>query len=205
MRESVCERESVRAWVWRCWLLPRLVVPGLAESARRQRSEDDESFFCWLVGTGWLISRSVGLVVRVFAAVCFFLFLFFSSFFSPTRSSCFLVGLRACVWCVACFQGYDDSEKAWNAVCNVMKQGLMSPWPIENLGALELIGTVVDAIPGMEIEIPWGSWEARLVLGSIVKSLVEKSASPHVRVKELAALTLSRVADSHSVGLSLVS
>lgn len=96
-----------------------------------------------------------------------------------------------------------DSEKSWAAVCNVMKQGLMSPWPLENLGALELIGTVVDAIPGMEIEIPWDSWEARLVLGSIVKSLVENSSSKHVRVREVSALTLSRVADAHSVGLSL--
>ncbi len=81
----------------------------------------------------------------------------------------------------------------------------MSPYPLETLCALELIGTVVDAMPGMEIEIPWGSWEARLVLGSIVKSLVEQAASPHVRVKEVAALTLTRVADSHAVGLSLVS
>jgi len=80
----------------------------------------------------------------------------------------------------------------------------MSPWPIENLGALELIGTVVDAIPGMEIEIPWTSWEARLVLGSIIKTLVEKAASPNVRVREVAALTLSRVADAHPTGLSLV-
>ena len=84
-----------------------------------------------------------------------------------------------------------------------MKQGLMSPWPMENLGALELVGTVVDAMPGMEIEIPWTEWEARLVLGSIVKSLVEKSSSPHVRVKEVASLTLARVAGTHSVGLSL--
>ncbi len=98
-----------------------------------------------------------------------------------------------------------DAFKTWTAVCNVMKQGLMSPWPLENLGALELVGTVVEAIPGMEIEIPWDSWEARLALGSIVKTLVDKASSPHVRVREIAALTVARVADAHEFGLSLAS
>ena len=97
-----------------------------------------------------------------------------------------------------------DSTKAWDIVCRVVKQGIMSVFVSEILQSFRLLRTLANAVPGMELEIPWSAWEARLVLGSIVKSVIDRINDKHVRVRESAEETAIVVAQSSNVGLTLV-
>ena len=98
-----------------------------------------------------------------------------------------------------------DSSKAWDICCRVVKQGIMSNFVTEILQALRLLRTLANADPSMmELSIPWSAWEARLVLGSIVKSVIDRINDRHVRVRESAEETAIVIAQSNSVGLTLV-
>ena len=55
------------------------------------------------------------------------------------------------------------------------------------------------------MQVPWEVWEARLVLGSLMKMVVECSVSSHVRVRRAAKKLTIAVAKSHPVGLTQVS
>ena len=97
-----------------------------------------------------------------------------------------------------------DSTKAWDICCRVVKQGIMSVYVSEVMQSFRLLRTLANAVPGMELEIPWSAWEARLVLGSIVKSVIDRIKDKHVRVRESAEETAIIVAQSSNVGLTLV-
>lgn len=141
---------------------------------------------------------------------------------------------RTAMWTIAaCLRGERkigdggdvDLSRVWEVVVRVAKAALMDPAPglvVSALDVLEaltneqqiaLVGVGVAGVgstaAGAEperppVSIPWESWEARLVLSSLVKSVVGRMSDCSVRVQEAAAEIAMLFARADGVGASLV-
>lgn len=95
---------------------------------------------------------------------------------------------------------------AWEISCLLTKQLLLDGTAGVCLAAFQLLCLVVDppTPSSCEFGIPWGEWGVHLILGSTIRSVVQQSANPSVRVRTQVKSVLDLVASKSAAGRNAV-
>lgn len=99
---------------------------------------------------------------------------------------------------------HGESGKAWEIWCHLLKSSLCDSSVQVNLAGLLLLRIFVERNKVDPNSLSWDAWEAQVVLGSLVKTLVDKTAETHVRVADTSRSSILLLCMQSNVMLSLV-